>query len=347
MKEKFIITVTNDIEGCPIERYLDPICSNVVIGTNIFSDIAASFSDFFGGFSGTYKNKLESIYDKATASLKDKAISLGANAVVGFKVDFDEISGGGKSMFMISASGTACIVKHPIKEANKQQDKTGSLSQFALDNEFKRRIIIKSINETSFNVGSSINPEWKEFLCEHPQKEVIEKLIDIYIEIKTHSITNDETTSFITKYLSISPKKDVIDILYSKTKEWPGPTRQLIRECNLFSPSHVLNIAKNNPKSAIALLYAKTDCYQKEDLVPMKGILDIYDTLPNTGKVELVKGGFLSKDKEQFICEHGHQSEANSTYCQHCGINIKGLTEKQVKIIEDFRIKTEILDEFL
>ena len=41
MREKFIITVTNNIEGCPIVKYLDPICSNVVIGTNIFSDIVA------------------------------------------------------------------------------------------------------------------------------------------------------------------------------------------------------------------------------------------------------------------------------------------------------------------
>ena len=120
MKENFIITVTNNIESCPIEKYLDSICANVVIGTNIFSDIAASFSDFFGGHSGSYKSKLELIYNEATKELKKKAIKLGANAIVGFSVDFDEISGGGKSMFMISASGTACVVKYQSKE--NQQD---------------------------------------------------------------------------------------------------------------------------------------------------------------------------------------------------------------------------------
>ena len=30
MKENFIITVTNNIESCPIEKYLDSICANVV-----------------------------------------------------------------------------------------------------------------------------------------------------------------------------------------------------------------------------------------------------------------------------------------------------------------------------
>ena len=62
----FIVTVTNNIEGCPIERYLDTICTNVVVGTNIFSDFAASLTDFFGGFSGSYKSKLELIYNEAT-----------------------------------------------------------------------------------------------------------------------------------------------------------------------------------------------------------------------------------------------------------------------------------------
>ena len=92
MRDNFIITVTNNIEGCPIEKYLESICANVVIGTNIFSDIAASFSDFFGGHSGSYKSKLELIYNEASKELKKKAIKLGANAIVGFSVDFDVYS---------------------------------------------------------------------------------------------------------------------------------------------------------------------------------------------------------------------------------------------------------------
>ncbi|MDR0262370.1 heavy metal-binding domain-containing protein [Sphingobacterium sp. ML3W] len=36
-----IVTTTNSIEGREISRYNDPIAANVVIGTNIFSDIGA------------------------------------------------------------------------------------------------------------------------------------------------------------------------------------------------------------------------------------------------------------------------------------------------------------------
>ncbi|MGJ1194164.1 heavy metal-binding domain-containing protein [Sphingobacterium siyangense] len=35
-----------------------PIAANVVIGTNIFSDIGASYVDFFGGRSNSYKKEL-------------------------------------------------------------------------------------------------------------------------------------------------------------------------------------------------------------------------------------------------------------------------------------------------
>ncbi|QQT61207.1 heavy metal-binding domain-containing protein [Sphingobacterium multivorum] len=43
-----IVTTTNSIEGREISRYNDPIAANVVIGTNIFSDIGASYVDCFG-----------------------------------------------------------------------------------------------------------------------------------------------------------------------------------------------------------------------------------------------------------------------------------------------------------
>jgi uncharacterized protein YbjQ (UPF0145 family) len=39
--------------------------------------------------------------------VREKAEKLGADAVVGLKMDFGEVSGKDKSMFMVSAVGTA------------------------------------------------------------------------------------------------------------------------------------------------------------------------------------------------------------------------------------------------
>ncbi|WP_367209603.1 heavy metal-binding domain-containing protein [Sphingobacterium sp. R2] len=42
-----IVTTTNSIEGSEISRYNDPIAANVVIGTTVFSDIAANYVNLF------------------------------------------------------------------------------------------------------------------------------------------------------------------------------------------------------------------------------------------------------------------------------------------------------------
>lgn len=49
-----LITTTESIEKGKITKYLDVISSNVVIGVNVLSEFVASFTDFFGGKSGTY-----------------------------------------------------------------------------------------------------------------------------------------------------------------------------------------------------------------------------------------------------------------------------------------------------
>ncbi|WP_367332268.1 heavy metal-binding domain-containing protein [Sphingobacterium multivorum] len=55
-------TPINSIEGREISRYNDPIAANVVIGTTAFSEIGASYVDFFGGRSTSYENKMQEMY---------------------------------------------------------------------------------------------------------------------------------------------------------------------------------------------------------------------------------------------------------------------------------------------
>lgn len=105
-----IITTTHSIQNHDIVKYLGVINANQVLGVNFFSDAIAGISDVFGGNSGTYRRNLDSLYEQVIALLKQKATSIGANAIIGIQIDFDEISGKGKSMFMITAVGTAVIV---------------------------------------------------------------------------------------------------------------------------------------------------------------------------------------------------------------------------------------------
>lgn len=95
---------------------------------------------------------------------------MGANAIVGFKVDFDEISGKDKSMFMVSVSGTACIIEiNNSKESSQEEIIRSSISHSDLQREIDRRYIISQINNSE-----PLIPEWVEFLLEYPQIEIIE-----------------------------------------------------------------------------------------------------------------------------------------------------------------------------
>ena len=107
-----LVSTASTLEGVKIVSHLSPISTHIVAGTNLFSDIFASFSDVFGGRSSTYQRQISSLYEQAIDELRIKAFELGANGIIGLKVDMDEISGKGKSMFMITAIGSAVIVEN-------------------------------------------------------------------------------------------------------------------------------------------------------------------------------------------------------------------------------------------
>lgn len=134
-----IVVTTNTIEGGKITRYIDAVCASTVVGTNVFSDFAASFTDFFGGRSGTYKRKLEAIHEEARKELEGKAERMGANAIVGYRLDFDEISGKDKSMLMVSVSGTACVVDYDSKGGAPRIEQVGRL---AVDEELEKMRLV-------------------------------------------------------------------------------------------------------------------------------------------------------------------------------------------------------------
>ena len=80
MGNKFHFATTGDFPGWKISDCRGVVCANVVVGTNVFSDFAASVTDFFGGKSGTYGRKLEYAYEEAKKELEAKARKLGAKA---------------------------------------------------------------------------------------------------------------------------------------------------------------------------------------------------------------------------------------------------------------------------
>jgi uncharacterized protein YbjQ (UPF0145 family) len=110
-----IITTTSTIDGHPIQEYLGVAAGEVILGANMFKDIASGFRDFFGGRSGSYEEVVVRARETALADLVARCEALGANAIVGLDIDYETIDrgsgdGGGSSMMLVSASGTAVRV---------------------------------------------------------------------------------------------------------------------------------------------------------------------------------------------------------------------------------------------
>ncbi len=104
-----IVTTTNNIEGYKIVKYHGVIFGEVVTGVNIIKDFTASITDIFGGRSRGYEDELLVAREKAIEEMKERAKSMGANAVVGVKMDY-EILGASNSMMMVICSGTAVTI---------------------------------------------------------------------------------------------------------------------------------------------------------------------------------------------------------------------------------------------
>ncbi|WP_282091727.1 YbjQ family protein [Epibacterium ulvae] len=102
-----IITTTNSVEGYQIADYKGIVVGEAIMGANVVRDFFASVTDIVGGRSGAYESKLQDARETALAELEERAIAMGANAVVGVDLDYEVIA---DSMLMVSASGTAVVL---------------------------------------------------------------------------------------------------------------------------------------------------------------------------------------------------------------------------------------------
>jgi len=105
-----ILTTTPTVEGHEIEQYCGLVFGEVVSGVDFLRDIAAGISNFFGGRSASYEEELILARENAIREMENRALALGANAVVGIDVDY-EVLGSNNGMLMVTASGTAVIIR--------------------------------------------------------------------------------------------------------------------------------------------------------------------------------------------------------------------------------------------
>jgi Uncharacterized conserved protein len=101
-----IITTTGKVDGHQVTAYQGIVFGEVVTGINVLKDMGAGLRNFFGGRSQGYEEELTTAREEAIAEMQDRAQKLGADAVIGMKMDY-EVLGSDNGMLMVTCSGTA------------------------------------------------------------------------------------------------------------------------------------------------------------------------------------------------------------------------------------------------
>ena len=104
-----ILTTTPQIEGYTIKRYMGVVTGETIIGANFVKDFFAGIRDIVGGRSASYENVLREAKDTSMREMMDRAMAMGANAIVGIDIDYETIGANG-SMLMVATSGTAVVI---------------------------------------------------------------------------------------------------------------------------------------------------------------------------------------------------------------------------------------------
>jgi uncharacterized protein YbjQ (UPF0145 family) len=109
-KSTMLMTTTPTIEGHQIVEYHGVVFGEVITGINFVKDFFAGIRNVVGGRSGSYEEELSKARNNAMSEMEQRAMRMGANAVVGVDIDY-EVLGTNNGMLMVSATGTAVTIR--------------------------------------------------------------------------------------------------------------------------------------------------------------------------------------------------------------------------------------------
>lgn len=99
-----LLSTTSEVPGHAITGYKGIVISQVTAGRHLGKDVLTGVRDVFGGRSKSLERDLEAAREQALSELATKAQAMGANAVVGIRLDMENVGG---SMLLFVGQGTA------------------------------------------------------------------------------------------------------------------------------------------------------------------------------------------------------------------------------------------------
>ena len=102
------VSTTNDIPGCRIVQHIGLVRGITVRSRSVIGNFAGGIQSIFGGKLSVYTSLAETARQEALDHLCQHATEQGANAVIGFRYDANEIMDG---ITEVLAYGTAVKVE--------------------------------------------------------------------------------------------------------------------------------------------------------------------------------------------------------------------------------------------
>ena len=319
-----LIATVDSLENYKVERYFGLVTEQVVIGTWLFSELKAGFTDLFGGFSDGYGDKLSEIKSEVLKRLELRAQRLGANAILGVLIDVDEVSGGGKQMFMVTASGTA-VVADISEESIVTEDRVlPSLSRDSLSrwSKLSRRISDAQQGTYASSAIFDISENYTDLL----RADHLVSIMEAVLSEKNPEILIDH----LKKILQRTRANEASAAFYSTILGYPyDKVRQLchgLKECAIMDAGSTASLLASDDieksKLGVCTLLLSQPIYSFEDIEALEKICGLL--------VQKFPVAEESKSKKgRWDCKCGFQPKLADDQCKQCGKNKWGL-----KVIE-------------
>ena len=335
----FQIATTDSIHGWTIVAYKGMVTAHIVAGTGFFSDFSAGWTDIFGGRSQTYQRQLAAIEEEAIDELRNQAVTRGANWVIGTRIDFDEISGKGMQMFMVSMHGTA-VRAIPAPVAVDSPETPLRLNGTVVREQIRKNAMRRRLPALESSV-TSIPEEVLESLCELRLPEGVP--LCVRVALSDDELQNPRTKQLAKQALRQSPRQAVRDAIYAMLLQNPQVVgaNTLYRDLELLDLRWVLQQIEGPDKHGRevglqVLSHGVAATYTQQDIPVLRRLREaIPQAFPETA-VEVEVKGLLGGKGTKWRCENGHHNPLEYRHCTSCEIDRHGLPRR------DFNLDTAI-----
>lgn len=336
-----ITTTTSKIPNSDITEIISVVHNRVVLGTNLFSDISAGFSDIFGGKNSAYEKRLAEITNQVIEGLKEKAKKIKADALVDLKIDVDEISGGSKSMFMVTAIATAVKLNMPVATNE-------TISIEIINEKITKHRILKVIEEGTF----SPHTNWIEpFILNYEFPEGFDSYMNW---ITSPVLKNENWEELFSTYVTNLKPEHLMDFTinyFSKENRSKNEHSALSVIFNhiLIDYFKILQILSGNEdiekkRLCLNILYQYNKSYSQIDFDLVGKILErVKEVFPKTSTEE-IGTSLLNKGSVYWRCQCGNKNDAQyKANCDKCNMDEYGNPAQTRKVNEVITRLEELL----